>query len=62
MARAGHEGEVAWAPTYVADELALTRQAVRSQAATLRRAEAVAAADDKEHDRLTQVAVYASDM
>ena len=53
-----HEREAAWAPRYVANELAGTSQAAdrARQDAELRRAEARAAADETEAARLNEVA------
>jgi hypothetical protein len=53
-----HEREEAWAPRYVANELAGTRQAAETQrhAAALRRAEAAAPGDEAERSRLEQAA------
>ncbi|PVZ08239.1 MobF family relaxase [Actinomycetospora cinnamomea] len=53
-----HEREAAWAPRYVANELAGTNQAAERarQDAELRRAEAQAAADEAEQARLREAA------
>ncbi|MEC3976245.1 MobF family relaxase [Amycolatopsis sp. H20-H5] len=59
--RAG-EREAAWGPAYVANELAGTHQAVaaRRQESEMRRAEADAATDDDERERLLQEAAEAA--
>ncbi|PWV82443.1 conjugative relaxase domain-containing protein, TrwC/TraI family [Prauserella marina] len=53
-----HEREATWGPGYVADELAGTRQATETQrqAAAMRRAEAQAATEEAERERLTREA------
>ena len=57
-----HQREAAWAPRYVGNELAGTRQAATraQQDAELRRAEAAAAAEDAERERLAAEADQAA--
>ena len=57
-----HQREAAWAPRYVGNELAGTRQAASraQQDAELRRAEAAAAAEETERERLVAEADHAA--